>query len=88
MRVIMPCYEGTMGRGLSSLARIAGVLIGVIALAGCATPDELRQRDAAACESYGFQPGTPDFAACLQREELARRNASWFTFGFSGGFGR
>lgn len=42
-------------------------------LSGCVSPEELRQQDEAACASYGFQPQTPDFAACLQRENLARR---------------
>jgi hypothetical protein len=88
MRIIVPCYEGTMRRRLSSLALVALALAGAgAALAGCATPEELRQRDEAACTSYGFVPGTTDFAACLQREDLARRNSGWFTFGFSGGFG-
>ena len=41
-------------------------------LAGCATEAELRQRDEAACTSYGFQRGTTEFATCLQRERLAR----------------
>jgi hypothetical protein len=43
------------------------------ALAGCVSPEELRQADEAQCAGYGFQSGTPDFAACLQRESLARR---------------
>ncbi|HUK60112.1 MAG TPA: hypothetical protein VLV50_12850 [Stellaceae bacterium] len=44
-----------------------------IALAGCVSAEELRQADEARCAGYGFQLGTPDFAACLQREDLARR---------------
>jgi hypothetical protein len=47
-------------------------------LAGCATEAELRQRDEAACTGYGFQRGTTEFAACLQRERLAR------TYGYYG----
>jgi hypothetical protein len=43
------------------------------ALAGCVTAEDLRRQDEAQCTSYGFKPGTPDFAACLQRENLARR---------------
>jgi hypothetical protein len=89
MRVTMACYEGTMRSRLSSLARVALTLLGAaVSLSGCVSPEQLRQRDEAACASYGFQPGTPDFAACLQREALARRDANWITFGFSGGFGR
>ncbi len=51
--------------------------IGVLALVGgCASPEELRLRDEAVCTGYGFHPGTDDFAACLQRESLARRYAA------------
>lgn len=46
------------------------VLLGV---AACASPEELRRQDEAACTSYGFKPGTPEFATCLQRESIARR---------------
>ncbi|HUK60111.1 MAG TPA: hypothetical protein VLV50_12845 [Stellaceae bacterium] len=78
-----------MTRRLSRPAHVIVMLVAsAVALSGCATPEEVRQRDEAACSSYGFQPGTPDFAACLQREDLARRNSSWFTLGVSGGFGR
>jgi hypothetical protein len=45
----------------------------VLTLAGCATSPAPRQADEAACTSHGFQAGTPQFAACLKREELARR---------------
>jgi hypothetical protein len=45
----------------------------LIALAGCATAQDIRQRDEAACTSYGFKPGTTDFSSCLQRESIARR---------------
>jgi hypothetical protein len=42
-------------------------------LTACASPEEIRAADEAACSSYGFQPSTPEFAACLQRESLARQ---------------
>ena len=42
-------------------------------LAGCVSPEELRRQDEAACLGFGFQQGAADFAACLQRESLARR---------------
>jgi hypothetical protein len=51
----------------------AAFALAACSLSGCVSPEELRQRDEAACASYGFQPQTPDFAACLQRESLARR---------------
>jgi hypothetical protein len=44
-----------------------------LALTACASAEELRARDDAACQSYGFHPGTNDFAACVQRETLARQ---------------
>jgi hypothetical protein len=47
--------------------------LALASLAGCVSPEELRREDEAACASFGFQPGTNDFAACLQRESLARR---------------
>jgi hypothetical protein len=42
-------------------------------LTSCATPGEIRAADEVGCASYGFQPNTPDFAACLQRQNLARQ---------------
>lgn len=47
--------------------------LALLGLAACVSPEELRQQDAAACASYGFKPGTPEFAGCIQRESLARR---------------
>jgi hypothetical protein len=49
--------------------------IGVVVLlgpVGCVSREELRAHDAAACTSYGFQQGTGEFAACIQRENLSR----------------
>jgi len=71
------------------VARAALFIALLVALASCVTPEELRAQDEAACLSYGFQRGTPDFAACLQRESLARRGgAPGVTLGFGvfGGF--
>ena len=42
-------------------------------LSACASPKEIRAADEAACSSYGFQPNTSEFSACLQRESLARQ---------------
>jgi hypothetical protein len=47
--------------------------LALASLAACVSPEELRREDEAACMSFGFQPGTNEFAACLQRESLARR---------------
>jgi len=44
----------------------------LLVLAACVSPEQLRVQDEANCGSYGFQAGSPDFATCLQRENLAR----------------
>jgi hypothetical protein len=59
-----------MGRSWLN-AGLAAAMLG--ALAGCVSPEQLRQQDEAACMSFGFQRGTTPFAECLQRESLARR---------------
>jgi starvation-inducible outer membrane lipoprotein len=46
-----------------------------LVLASCVSPEELRREDEATCTGYGFHAGTDAFAACLQRESLARRYA-------------
>jgi hypothetical protein len=58
------------------VARTALFIALLVALASCVSLEELRAQDEATCLSYGFQRGTPDFAACLQRESLARRYAA------------
>lgn len=53
---------------------VAGVVgTTLLSLSGCVSPEQLRAQDQAACASYGFQNGTPDFAHCMQQENLARR---------------
>jgi hypothetical protein len=42
-------------------------------LAACASDEDFRRADQAACSGYGFNSGTAEFASCLQRENLARR---------------
>jgi len=49
-----------------------------LALTSCVTPEELRREDEATCVGYGFRPDTDAFAACLQRDSLARRLAISF----------
>jgi hypothetical protein len=56
-------------------ALVLSASVAAVALAGCASPQALRQRDAAACASRGLQPGTADFLACLQ-QPAARRCVS------------
>ncbi len=61
--------------------------LALFGLAACASPAELRQRDEAACRSYGFVPGTPEFAACVQRESIARRYGEGPSLSLGLGFG-
>jgi hypothetical protein len=68
----------------SALAALFGMAL--IGLCACASPEELRAQDEAACRGYGFQLGTPLFAECLQRESLAR-NYGAPDVGFGMGFG-
>ena len=56
--------------------RAGSVLMSAISLsvlAGCVSAAEIRARDASVCGNYGFHEGTSEFAACLQRENLARQ---------------
>jgi hypothetical protein len=52
------------------MARIFFVISAFVLLAGCASPGE---REAAACHSYGFTPGTDAFANCMQQADMQRR---------------
>ena len=77
-----------MSRRLARLLLPAGLLL----LAGCASAEDFRRADAAACTGYGFKQGTDQFAACLQREALARRYGplpggpfAWYGAGFYAG---
>jgi hypothetical protein len=64
-----------MSRNAALVLRAAAVIM-LAGLTACVSLEELRAQDEATCRSFGFQPGTPDFAACLQRESLARRYAA------------
>ena len=75
---------------------VTSLSLAALALAACTSAEELRQADARACQSYGFAPGTPAFASCLQRENLARSRSGsppvsvgvgGGYFGGGGGFG-
>jgi hypothetical protein len=50
-----------------------GALAIIIGPTACASPEEIRAADEAACSTDGFQAGTQDFAACLQRQSVARQ---------------
>lgn len=62
-------------------------VLAAITLCACASPEELRAHDQAACTSYGFQPNTPEFSRCLQREQLARTYGGTPGLGLGFGFG-
>ncbi len=50
--------------------------IGILAgLCACASPEEIRAADEAACRGYGFAPNTSEFADCLRHESVARQYA-------------
>ncbi|HEX9491017.1 MAG TPA: hypothetical protein VF930_12070 [Stellaceae bacterium] len=71
-----------------ALEILAGLML--LSLLGCASAEELRAEDEAACAGYGFQRGTIEFANCMQRESLARRYGPWlgppsFAFGWYDG---
>ena len=76
------------------ISRVILLTLGVpCLLAGCETPEQIRQADEQQCASYGFQPGTVPFAECLQRERLAARyqlDTGWGPWGpaWSPGLGR
>jgi hypothetical protein len=62
-------------------------LLLLLALSACASAEEIRQQDARQCTGYGFKPGTPEFAQCLQRENLARRTYFTAPYGYYPGPG-
>jgi hypothetical protein len=90
---VYPRMAGKTARGTTMRRTYLGWSAGVflaLALAGCVSPEELRAQDEAACAGYGFAPGTPDFAGCLQRQALARsyQSSPQVGFGLGLGFGR
>jgi hypothetical protein len=48
-------------------------MIEALALAACTSAEEFRAATEQACADYGYKPGTPDFAACLQQRTPGRR---------------
>ena len=44
-------------------------ILGLIAmLSGCISPQQIRQQQADTCSSYGFKPGTNQFAQCMMMQ--------------------
>jgi hypothetical protein len=75
------------GGMMKSIANFAPLALSLLCLSACASAAELRARDEAACASYGFQPGTPDFGRCLQQESLARNYGAGPQLGLGLGVG-
>jgi hypothetical protein len=49
------------------------ISIGLLTLVtACASPEEIRQKEAATCTSYGLKAGTADFERCISAEEKCR----------------
>lgn len=42
--------------------------------AGCATQEQIQARDAATCNGYGFDRGSPQFSQCMFLLDQQRRN--------------
>ena len=63
-------------RGMCKPSKLVVLSLIGFGLAACASAEEQRQVDTAACQRYGFAPGTPDFANCMQREQFARSQGS------------
>ena len=53
-----------------TVGAVGAALLGVLAIGGCVSPAE---RDANACRSYGWTPGTDGFAQCMQSVDMQRR---------------
>lgn len=56
------------------LMMVAAVL--PLMLGGCASAEQLAQRDATLCQSYGYAPGTPNYGPCLEKQAELRAYAS------------
>jgi hypothetical protein len=68
------CGKGDVRFSRSTLVRAVALATVLAGLSGCASPEYMRLQDEATCGTYGFPPGTPDFADCVQREIATRRD--------------
>ena len=53
----------------NKLMKQVALLAALCALAGCAVPMQTVDASRAACASYGFQPGSDEFAHCVMTEQ-------------------
>jgi hypothetical protein len=51
------------------LSRAAVIAAALCALCGCTVPMQTVEASRAACASFGFQPGSDEFAHCVQTEQ-------------------
>ena len=70
-QVLVPCLSDGRPVLKSVSVLIAASAITLSGFTACVSPEQLRAHDEAACASHGFEPGTAEFAACLQRESLS-----------------
>ena len=69
------CGKRDLRFSRSTLVRAVALATVLAGLFGCASPEYMRLQDEATCRTYGFPPGTTDFADCVQREIAMRRDA-------------
>jgi hypothetical protein len=56
--------------------RMTWLVVGAVVLAGCMTREEQLAGFRAQCErDFGLRPGSDAFGACVQRQDIARREA-------------
>ncbi|HEY0292898.1 MAG TPA: hypothetical protein VGC51_11300 [Hansschlegelia sp.] len=53
--------------------KVALILLALLALAGCATQEQLAEADKQKCRGYGMRPGTEAFANCRMTLDVERR---------------
>lgn len=58
------------------MRKILVVVASALSLGGCASAEQLAQRDAATCQSYGYSPGTPNYGPCLEKQAELRAYAA------------
>ncbi len=62
------------------MIRITAILL-IILLAACTSRADWIAQWNSRCESYGFTPGTDDFAQCMRKIEFEARRAHFATRG-------
>ena len=69
-----------------AVTQALAVVFVLAGLSTCASPEEIRAADEAACSSYGFPPNTTEFATCLERQSLARQYVPPAMAGYGPGY--